>query len=75
MMKGFILDFIFGDPRWLPHPICFIGKLISITEKAVRRFCGEKPEGLLMGGFVLVVIAVFYFNADRNVQPGTGVCR
>ena len=47
-----------GDPRWLPHPICFIGKLISITEKAVRRFCGEKPEGLLMGGFVLVVIVL-----------------
>ena len=58
IILGFILDFIFGDPRWLPHPICFIGKLISITEKAVRRFCGEKPEGLLMGGFVMVVIVL-----------------
>ena len=58
IILGFILDFIFGDPRWLPHPICFIGKLISVTEKAVRRFCGEKPEGLLMGGFVLVVIVL-----------------
>lgn len=58
IILGFILDFIFGDPRWLPHPICFIGKLISITEKVVRRFCGEKPEGLLMGGFVLVVIVL-----------------
>ena len=58
IILGFILDFIFGDPSWLPHPICFIGKLISITEKAVRRFCGEKPEGLLMGGFVLVVIVL-----------------
>ena len=58
IILGFILDFIFGDPRWLPHPICFIGKLISVTEKAVRRFTGEKPEGLLMGGFVLVVIVL-----------------
>lgn len=58
IILGFILDFIFGDPRWLLHPICFIGKLISITEKAVRRFCGEKPEGLLMGGFVMVVIVL-----------------
>ena len=58
IILGFILDFIFGDPRWLPHPICFIGKLISITERVVRRFCGEKPEGLLMGGFVLVVIVL-----------------
>ncbi len=58
IILGFILDLIFGDPRWLPHPICFIGKLISITEKVLRRFTGEKPEGLLMGGFMLVVIVL-----------------
>ena len=58
IILGFVLDLLFGDPRWLPHPICLIGKLISITEKAVRRFCGEKPEGLLMGGFVMVVIVL-----------------
>lgn len=33
IILGFVLDLLFGDPRWLPHPICFIGKLISITEK------------------------------------------
>lgn len=58
IILGFILDFIFGDPHWMPHPICFIGKLISVTEKVLRRFTGEKPEGLLMGGFMLVVIVL-----------------
>lgn len=58
IILGFVLDLLFGDPRWLPHPICFIGKLISATEKVLRRFTGEKPEGLLMGGFMLVVIVL-----------------
>ena len=33
----FILDLIFGDPRWLYHPVCLIGKLISSFEKGIRK--------------------------------------
>ena len=29
---GFILDILFGDPYWLPHPIRLIGKLIAGLE-------------------------------------------
>ena len=29
IVAGFILDLIFGDPHWLPHPICLIGNLIG----------------------------------------------
>lgn len=28
-----ITDLIAGDPRWLPHPVCWIGKLITFTER------------------------------------------
>lgn len=28
-----ITDLIAGDPRWLPHPVCWIGKLITFTEQ------------------------------------------
>lgn len=31
-----ILDFILGDPNWLPHPIIYIGKLIGFLEKWLR---------------------------------------
>ena len=34
---GFILDLIIGDPRWLYHPVCLIGNLISVLEKGIRR--------------------------------------
>ncbi|MEG1255693.1 adenosylcobinamide-phosphate synthase CbiB [Clostridium sp.] len=32
-----ILDFILGDPLWLPHPIIYIGKLIRTMDKWLRR--------------------------------------
>ena len=34
---GFLLDQLLGDPYFLPHPIRLIGKLISGTEKRLRR--------------------------------------
>ena len=33
---GFLLDLIFGDPYFLPHPVRLIGKLIAGTEKWLR---------------------------------------
>lgn len=36
VILGIILDFGFGDPAISWHPICLIGKLISLTEKKLR---------------------------------------
>ena len=33
---GFLLDQLFGDPYFLPHPIRGIGWLIAKTEKTLR---------------------------------------
>lgn len=55
---GFILDLIFGDPHWLPHPICLIGNLISFLEKRLRKLFGPSDSGLLLGGFVMVLIVI-----------------
>ena len=32
-LAGFLLDLIIGDPYWLPHPIRWIGSLISHMEQ------------------------------------------
>lgn len=34
---GFLLDLILGDPRWLPHPIVYIGKAINILKKSAQK--------------------------------------
>ncbi|HEY9063049.1 MAG TPA: adenosylcobinamide-phosphate synthase CbiB [Pseudobacteroides sp.] len=36
VIAAFILDIFFGDPHWMPHPVRFIGWLISKTEKVLR---------------------------------------
>lgn len=56
IIAGFILDLLIGDPRWLPHPICLIGNLISFLEKLLRSIFGKSSRGLLVGGAVLVIL-------------------
>ena len=29
VVGGFVLDALFGDPAWLPHPVVFMGKAIA----------------------------------------------
>ena len=36
VLGGFVLDAIFGDPAWLPHPVVYMGKAISALEKGLR---------------------------------------
>ena len=33
ILLGVLLDFCFGDPYWLPHPVVWMGKGISAAEK------------------------------------------
>lgn len=58
IVAGFILDLLFGDPRWLPHPICLIGNLIGFLEKHLRRIFSFSNAALLFGGFLMVLIVL-----------------
>ena len=58
IVAGFILDLIFGDPHWLPHPICLIGNLIGFLEKNLRRLLAPAKTALLLGGALMVVIVL-----------------
>lgn len=53
---GFLLDLILGDPRWLYHPVCIIGKGISVSEKGIRRIFPKSPGGELAGGIVTAIL-------------------
>lgn len=55
---GFILDLIFGDPYWLPHPIRFIGNLISNGEKLIRGNKEKSAERQRVEGVILAVSVI-----------------
>ncbi|MGN0658074.1 MAG: adenosylcobinamide-phosphate synthase CbiB [Emergencia sp.] len=55
---GFLLDTIFGDPRWLPHPIRFIGLLIDGCEKLLRRIFPKTEKGEFTAGILLNLIVL-----------------
>lgn len=56
LAAGFLLDFLIGDPRWLYHPVCLIGNLISILEKGIRKIFPETKTGQLIGGGLEVLL-------------------
>lgn len=58
IVAGFILDLLFGDPHWLPHPICLIGNMIGFLEKRLRNLLAPSKNALLAGGALMVVIVL-----------------
>lgn len=60
---GYALDLIIGDPYSFPHPVRFIGKLISFVEKQIRKVTSSN-KGLKISGFILwfIVVSVTMFT-------------
>lgn len=50
---GFGLDLLWGDPDWMPHPVVYMGKLISLLEKFLRARLPQTPRGEFWGGVIL----------------------
>lgn len=55
LTAGVILDWIFGDPLWLPHPVVGIGRLIGVLEK---RLCRPGEPGQIWRGRLLVLLVI-----------------
>ena len=53
VLGGFVLDTLFGDPPWIPHPVVLMGKAISALEKRLRARLPQTPQGELLGGAVV----------------------
>jgi len=51
-----LVDWLIGDPRWFPHPIRLLGRLVNNLEKIARRFF-LSPAGLKLAGVIIVLIA------------------
>ena len=54
---AWLLDFIIGDPQSWPHPVRWIGNLISAVQRVVRRYC-HSDRALRIGGAVMWIVVV-----------------
>ena len=53
ILAGFGMDLLWGDPRWIPHPVVLIGKLISTLERILRRVLPATKNGERLAGGLL----------------------
>ncbi|MFY9268956.1 MAG: adenosylcobinamide-phosphate synthase CbiB [Candidatus Manganitrophaceae bacterium] len=78
IVLALLLDLLLGDPRWMPHRVRGMGRLIETGERALRRcFQGhEKISGVLLAAsMILGVYAVSWglVSACRTIDPAIGV--
>lgn len=76
---AWLLDVMVGDPQHWPHPVRWIGNLITVVQRTVRRHC-HSERALRIGGGVmwLVVVGVTWavawgaLTAARLIHPWLG---
>ena len=59
---AFALDAMVGDPRWLPHPVRWMGRAIEVAEPFFRKHC--KKEFVAGGLFAIsLILGCWAFSA------------
>ncbi|MCQ2417385.1 MAG: adenosylcobinamide-phosphate synthase CbiB [Oscillospiraceae bacterium] len=62
LLIGFLLDLLIGDPYDFPHPIRWIGRMISALERIIRKKCRNlRSGGIRLTLIVLLVSSVIPF--------------
>ena len=58
LLLGWLLDFIFGDPSRLPHPVVWFGKMISWGEHRLNKGRHRMAKGAVMA--IALILMVFF---------------
>ncbi len=56
LISAYILDFVIGDPKYLPHPVKFIGYAILKIETFLRNIISKTEKAEKFAGILLVII-------------------
>ena len=56
VLLGFLIDCAIGDPAWLLYPVVLIGKLISLSEKALRKLFPKTDRGAFSAGLIMAIL-------------------
>jgi len=61
IIVAYFLDLLIGDPRWFPHPVKGIGKLITFLEQRLRTLISnQKIAGIILS---IIVVGSTYLTA------------
>ena len=56
IIVAFVLDLLFADPFWIPHPVVIIGKGITFLERNLRKIFPDTPTGRRTAGGVMAFL-------------------
>ena len=70
LLLGWLLDFIFGDPARLPHPVVWFGKMISWGEHRLNKGSHRMAKGAMMAVF-LIFLVFFVVWGLKLLVPNT----
>ena len=68
LLLGWLLDFIFGDPSRLPHPVVWFGKMISWGEHRLNKGNHRMAKGAMMA-IVLILMVFFIVWGLKQLVP------
>ena len=58
-----VLDASCGDPRWLPHPVRLMGRMIIWYERGIRRLVSRRIAEVAAGVVLAVGLPAFWYAA------------
>ena len=67
VVLAFTLDLLLGDPRFLPHPVVILGRLITVLEQALRRVARGACLEMTAGGVLALFLVTLVYLLTREV--------
>ena len=68
LLMGWVLDLIWGDPQWMPHPVVGFGKMIALGEKQLNKGSHRKLKGALLAIFLVALVFAVIFILDQQLS-------
>ncbi len=62
---AFLIDYLVGDPPWIPHPVVIIGRFVEAVEAVLRPFCANEAPERFLGGVLAFATVVGSYVACR----------
>lgn len=66
---GIILDALLGDPKWLPHPIRFFGRVIAHCEQSLNTGHQKKLKGTVAGFGLVMGTGLVFLCLEALLRP------